>query len=118
MSASSSSAASQCGSMEKRSAEHAPLIDCHAHVWGPRMPVVANAWKRPDTVYSVEDYLADLDAHGVRYGVIAAASLFGTYNAYSTRAVRVQERLRATVNVDDSIDLYTLEAMKAVGTVG
>jgi len=95
-----------------------PLIDCHAHVWGPHMPFVSNAWKRPDYVYSVEQFLADLDAHGVRYGVIAAASLFGTYNDYSIRAVRAHKRLRATVIVDPAIDLYTLESMRADGIVG
>jgi predicted TIM-barrel fold metal-dependent hydrolase len=95
-----------------------PLIDCHAHVWGPRMPFASTAWKRPDYVYSAEDFLADLDAHGVRYGVIAAASLFGTYNDYSIRALRAHARLRATAIVDPSIDLYTLESMQADGIVG
>ena len=96
----------------------APLIDCHAHVWGSDMPLVRDAWKRPGRVYSVEDFLGDLDAHGVRFGVIAAASLFGTYNDYSLRAVRAHPRLRATVNVDPQIDRYTLEAMKADGVAG
>ncbi|HXS29493.1 MAG TPA: hypothetical protein VN755_01565, partial [Steroidobacteraceae bacterium] len=61
-------------------AGEAALIDCHAHAWGPGMPFAPNAWKRPDYVYSAEDFIADLDAHGLRYGVIAAASLFGNYN--------------------------------------
>ncbi len=26
-------------------ADDAPLIDCHAHVWGPGMPFAANAWE-------------------------------------------------------------------------
>jgi predicted TIM-barrel fold metal-dependent hydrolase len=99
-------------------AEEGPLIDCHAHVWGPGMPFVSTAWTRPSYVYSVENFLADLDAHGVRYGVIAAASLFGTYNDYSIRAVRAHKRLRATAIVDPSVDLHTLEAMKADGIVG
>lgn len=102
------------GSVENES----PLIDCHAHVWGPRMPFVSTAWTRPDYVYSVEQFLSDLDAHGVRHGVIAAASLFGTYNDYSIRAVRTHKRLRATAIVDPGVDLYTLEAMKADGIVG
>jgi len=96
----------------------APLIDCHAHIWGPDMPYVRTAWTRPDYVYSAEDYLADLDAHGVSYGVIAAASLFGTYNDYTIRALRRHKRLRGTANVDPSIDLYALEAMRADGIVG
>lgn len=99
-------------------ATDAPLIDCHAHIWGADMPYVRTAWTRPDYVYSVEDYLADLDAHGVSYGVIAAASLFGTYNDYTIRALRRHERLRGTANVDPAIDLYTLEAMRADGIVG
>ncbi len=78
---------------------------------------MSTAWTRPDYVYPVESFLADLDAHGIRYGVIAAASLFGTYNDYSIRAVRAHKRLRATAIVDASVDLYTLEAMKADGIV-
>jgi predicted TIM-barrel fold metal-dependent hydrolase len=96
----------------------APLIDCHAHVWDALMPVLSTAWKRPQQQYPVEQFLSDLDAHGVRHGVIAAASLFGTYNDYSIRAVRAHSRLRTTVIVDDSIDFYTLEAMRRDGVVG
>jgi predicted TIM-barrel fold metal-dependent hydrolase len=94
------------------------LVDCHAHIWGPDMPFMQKAWTRPDYVYSAEDYLADLDAHGVSYGVIAAASLFGTYNDYVIRALRRHRRLRGTAIVDPEIDLYTLEAMRNDGIVG
>lgn len=104
--------------MTDGAAADAPLIDCHAHVWGPDMPVLSTAWKTPATVHTVEQYLADLDAHGVRLGVIAAASLFGTYNDYAIRAVRANPRLRTTVIVDPAIDMYSLEAMKADGVVG
>lgn len=95
-----------------------PLIDCHAHVWGNGMPFVSTAWTRPTYAYSVEDWLADLDVHGVRYGVIAAASLFGTYNDYTIRALRRHERLRGTAIVDPDIDRYALAAMRADGIVG
>jgi predicted TIM-barrel fold metal-dependent hydrolase len=95
-----------------------PLIDCHAHVWGAGMPFVSTAWTRPDYVYSAEDFLADLDVHGVRFGVIAAASLFGTYNDYSITALRTHPRLRATAIVDADVDFYTLESMRADGIVG
>lgn len=82
------------------------------------MPFASTAWKRPSYVYSAEHFLADLDAHGVRYGVIAAASLFGTYNDYTIRSLRAHKRLRATAIVDTGVDLYTLESMKADGIVG
>ena len=95
-----------------------PLIDCHAHAWGPGMPFAADAWKRPDYVYSAEDFLADLDANGVRFGVIAAASLFGTYNDYYISAVRTHPRLRATAIVESDTGQVTLAAMRAAGVVG
>lgn len=97
----------------------APAIDCHAHVWGPCMAFAADAWKRPDYVYPVESFLADLDAHGVRHGVIAAASLFGTCNDYSLEALRrFPQRLRATANVELDIAARQLDALQAAGIVG
>lgn len=96
-----------------------PLIDCHAHVWGDAMPFSSAAWTRPSYAYTAEHWLADLDAYGIRYGVIAAASLFGTYNDYTIRTLRShRDRLRGTAIVDPASDLYTLEAMRADGIVG
>jgi predicted TIM-barrel fold metal-dependent hydrolase len=94
------------------------LIDCHAHVWSADMPYASNAWKKLDYAYPVERYLADLDAHGVQYGVIAAASLFGTYNDYSLLALREHKRLRATANVDMNVDSATLQALRDAGMTG
>jgi predicted TIM-barrel fold metal-dependent hydrolase len=82
------------------------------------MPFVKSAWIRPDYVYSAEDFLRDLDAHGIQYGVIAAASLFGTYNDYTIDALRRHKRLRGTAILDPRIDRYALEAMRADGIVG
>lgn len=98
--------------------ESSPLIDCHAHVWGSAMPIIGSAWKRPKNIYTAENFIADLDAYNISYGVIAAASLFGTYNDYSIRALRKHKRLRATAIVETNVDIYTLEAMKADGIVG
>jgi predicted TIM-barrel fold metal-dependent hydrolase len=95
-----------------------PLIDCHAHVWGPDMPFANNAWKRPDYVHSAEDFIADLDTHGIRFGVIAAASLFGSNNAYSLEALRRHSRLRATAIVEDNVELQILEALQVAGITG
>ncbi len=95
-----------------------PLVDCHAHAWGPDMPFVSTAWQRPGYVYSAEDLLRDMDAHGIAYGVIAAASLFGTYNDYTIAALRRHRRLRGTAILPLTIDRYTLEAMRADGIVG
>jgi len=95
-----------------------PLVDSHAHVWGPSMPFVRAAWTRPDYAFPVETYVGLLDAHGVRYGVIAAASLFGSFNDYTIAALRRFPRLRGTVIVEPETGFYELEAMKRDGVVG
>jgi len=63
-------------------------VDSHAHIWQPEMPYAASAWTRPSYVYTAEQFLADMESTGVRYGVVAAASLFGTYNDYTIRSLR------------------------------
>jgi len=83
------------------------------------MPFAANAWNRPAYTYSVEDYQADLEAAGIKYGVIAAASLFGTYNDYVIRALRANPNLRATAILDPAqCDFHTVEALRREGIVG
>ena len=82
------------------------------------MPLSRSAWKKPEYDYTAADYMADLDTQGVQYGVVAAASLFGTYNDYIIRTLRQNDRLRATAIIDPATDLYTLEAMKVDGITG
>jgi predicted TIM-barrel fold metal-dependent hydrolase len=97
----------------------APIVDSHAHIFTRDMPLAANAWTRPDYGFTAEDYLAVLDAHGVHFGVIAAVSLYGTYNDYLIRSLRRHPRLRGTVNLDPrSADLHTFERLRADGVVG
>ena len=59
-----------------------------------------------------------MDAHGVGFGVVAAASLYGDYNDYMIRCLRRHPRLRGTVFMRPETDMYTLERMKADGVVG
>ncbi|WP_156840563.1 amidohydrolase family protein [Novosphingobium aquimarinum] len=90
-----------------------PIIDAHCHVFTSAMPFTDNAWARPDYEYPVERYLADLDRHGVSFGVITAASLYGDYNDYTLSVLDRYDRLRATVMLDldtspqDMARLYT-----------
>jgi predicted TIM-barrel fold metal-dependent hydrolase len=104
--------------MKTDAVSDAPLIDCHAHVWGTDTPYAGDAWKRLDYAYTVENFIADLDRHGVQYGVIAAASLFGTYNDYSLQALRAHRRLRATAIVDMDVEPATLMSLRAAGMTG
>ena len=95
-----------------------PLVDTHFHVYTTDMPLAGDAWHKPPEDATIERLVKTLDDHGVLFGVIAAASLYGDYNDYSRLAVRTHERLRATAIVRPTIDAYTLEQMKADGFVG
>jgi predicted TIM-barrel fold metal-dependent hydrolase len=95
-----------------------PLVDSHAHVWTKGMPLVENPRHRPDYEFTIEQYLAELDAHGIRFGVITAASIFGTYNDYTIAAVRAHKRLRGTVLLDPSTDRQTMGHMNEAGILG
>jgi predicted TIM-barrel fold metal-dependent hydrolase len=99
-------------------ASEPPVIDAHAHVFTRAMPFTDTAWTRPDYDYPVDAYLADLDAHGISFGVITAASLFGDYNDYSLAALARHKRLRATVMLDPGIGAAELSALKAQGVCG
>ncbi|HWL63445.1 MAG TPA: amidohydrolase family protein [Steroidobacteraceae bacterium] len=95
-----------------------PIVDSHAHIFTPDMPLADSAWMRPEYGFTADDYLKVLDAHGVHFGVIAGISIFGHYNDYMIEALRRHKRLRGTVNIDPAIDRYTLERMQADGVVG
>jgi predicted TIM-barrel fold metal-dependent hydrolase len=96
-----------------------PAIDAHAHVFTRAMPFAADAHSRPDYDYAAEQWLADLDRHGISYGVIAAASLFDDENAYTLAVLNAHRaRLRGTVIVPPTSDAATLGNLAARGVVG
>jgi len=95
-----------------------PVVDAHAHIWSADMPVSRSAWFRPDKPFTAEQYLQVLDAHGVRFGVIAGISIFGTHNDYMIEQLRRHKRLRGTAIVDVTTDRQALARMKDDGVVG
>jgi len=98
-----------------------PVIDAHAHIFTRGMPLAPGAWTRPDFDFTAEQFLAALDQHGVGFGVISAATIFGDYNDYTLEALRRHRRLRATVIVRPGTDQATpsrLAQMAAWGVVG
>ena len=99
-------------------ADEAPLVDTHFHIWHTGLPLIRAAWHRQPSDATAEQALATLDAHGVAYGVVAAASIYGTYNDYVRAALLRHRRLRATAIVHPDTDIYRLERMKADGFVG
>lgn len=95
-----------------------PVIDAHCHVFHRAMPFTDTAWTRPDYDYRVETYLAELDAHGVSFGVVTAASLYGDYNDYTLSVLAQHKRLRATVMLDPDTGPAEMAALKAQGVCG
>ena len=51
-----------------------PLVDSHAHIFLQSMPLINNPRHAPKYSYTVDQYINVLNAHGIQYGVIAAAS--------------------------------------------
>src|SRR5688572_32644984 len=101
--------------MTQDASPDAPIVDSHAHVWTTDMPLSATAWHKPPADATIEQYVATLDKHGVKYAVLAAASLFDDYNEYSIEATRRHKRLRTTAIVKPTIDPYVMRMMKDDG---
>ncbi len=96
----------------------APLVDTHFHLYTRDMPIQPWAWHRPPEDATDTQFVEVMDRHGVGFGVVAAASLYGQYNDYVIRCLRRNPRLRGTAFVRPETDMYTLERMKADGIVG
>jgi predicted TIM-barrel fold metal-dependent hydrolase len=99
-------------------AQLVPLVDTHAHVFTTDMPLITKPRHKPNYSFTEHDYLAQLDAYGVQFGVIAAASPWGDYNDYTIRCVGNNlNRLRGTVILYPG-KVYDLAAMSERGIVG
>ncbi|VCU68048.1 2-pyrone-4,6-dicarbaxylate hydrolase [Pigmentiphaga humi] len=94
------------------------LVDAHVHVFTRDMPLVPNPRHTPGYSFTVEQLLETMDAHGVQFAVIAAASPWGDYNDYVIESLRKSPRLRGTVIVDPGIERLILEDMHAAGVRG
>lgn len=95
-----------------------PLVDCHAHFFEKRFPLAPTAWHVPENESPLSAYVALLEKHGIKYGVLAGASVYGDFNDYALEATRKHKHLRTTLSVNPTIDPYALKAMKEDGAVG
>ena len=95
-----------------------PLVDAHVHVFTQDMPLIDNPRHAPTYSFTTGQLLATMDAHGVQFAVIAAASPWGDYNDYVIAALRAHKRLRGTVILAPTVERYILEAMSRDGVVG
>ncbi|WP_417620728.1 amidohydrolase family protein [Parasphingorhabdus sp.] len=95
-----------------------PIIDTHCHVFVKSMPFTDTAWTRPDYEYPAEAYLKELDTHGIAFGVVTAASLYGDYNDYTLAVLAQHKRLRATVMLDPDTKPAELVTLRQQGVCG
>lgn len=95
-----------------------PLVDSHFHIYTQSMPVADDAWHHPAVDATIEQGLEFQSEHGVLFGVISAASIYGLYNDYVRRAIKLHRNLRATVMPDLNWDIRTMEAYRDEGFVG
>lgn len=95
-----------------------PLVDTHAHVFRRDLPFIPNAAAHFDRDFTVENLIDDMDAAGVKFAAIAAASFLGTYSDHTLEALQRYDRLRATVIVDPQASFARLRELDACGVVG
>lgn len=105
-------------SNDKPATTASPMVDAHAHVFTADMPLRDKPRHAPTYDFTVEDYLKVLDAHGVGFAVLAAASPWLDYNDYLIECVKRNPRLRGTVILQPSVERYVMEAMDRDGIIG
>jgi predicted TIM-barrel fold metal-dependent hydrolase len=94
-------------------------IDAHAHVMQRDLPLASERHSAPKRDFTVDEYIAVLDRHGISHGVLTAPSFYGTDNHLLLAALRAHpNRLRGTVIVAPDVDAETLADMDEAGVVG
>jgi predicted TIM-barrel fold metal-dependent hydrolase len=97
----------------------APLVDTHVHVFRRAMPLVPQPRHSPTYEFTAEQLEDTLDAHGVKFCVIAAASPWGDCNDYVVQALRTRPLWRGTAILDpEATSRQALDALAADGMVG
>ena len=79
-------------------------VDCHAHVMRRDLPLAPDRHSAPKRDVTVEEYLGELDKHGISHGVLTAPSFYGTDNSLLLSALDVAAgRLRGTAIVSTGV---------------
>ena len=95
--------------------------DCHFHIFGPhaRYPLSPGRAYTPQEA-SIADYARVTDALGLQRCVIVQPSIYGTDNTCALDAVATwgQQRARAVVVIDDSVEGPALQRLHAAGVRG
>jgi predicted TIM-barrel fold metal-dependent hydrolase len=83
------------------------------------LPLASDRHSSPKRDVTVEEFLGELDAHGISHGVLTAPSFYGTDNSLLLAALDAAKgRLRGTAIVAPNISEDELAAMDRRGVVG
>lgn len=94
-------------------------IDTHAHAFKHGLKLASVVRYVPKYEATGEQYLEQLDAHGVRYGVLIQPSFLGTDNSYLLACLALnRDRLRGVAVVDPSVPTDELLRLSDAGVVG
>lgn len=94
-------------------------VDTHAHIFLRSLPPVPSARYVPDYDATADQYLAQLDRHGLTHGVLVQPSFLGTDNRHLVSALRAHpDRLRGVVVVEPAVGPDELRRLDAMGVVG
>lgn len=104
--------------MPKELSKSTVVVDAHAHIFLQNMPLRDNPRHTPNYDFTFNDYVTQLDANGVDYGVLAAASPWADYNDYLIDSIRGNPRFRGTVLLEPNVERYVLQHMAQDGVVG
>ena len=94
-------------------------IDTHAHVFSQHDQCSENARYTPNYDATAEQFIAHLDQHHFRYGVLIQPSFLGTNNQAMLAAIQqYPDRLKGIAVVEHTATLEELVQLKAHGIVG
>jgi predicted TIM-barrel fold metal-dependent hydrolase len=97
----------------------APLVDTHVHIFRRNMPLLPNPRHSPTYEFTAEQLQATLDAHGVKFCVIAAASPWGDCNDYVAQSLRTRPLWRGTAILEPATtSRWDLQELARAGMVG
>lgn len=94
-------------------------VDTHAHVFRRGLKLADVRRYAPDYGVFVEDYLRELDAHGISHGVLVQPSFLGADNSFMVDALRAHpQRLRGIAVIDPGVSAAELDELAESGAVG
>jgi predicted TIM-barrel fold metal-dependent hydrolase len=94
------------------------IVDAHAHIFTQDLPLRDNPRHAPTYDFTLQDFEKQLDANGVDYAVLAAASPWADYNDYLIDSIAGKDRFRGTVILEPTVERYVLQQMAKDGVVG